>query len=79
MINADFYPPGLADDAFAPYNQEVDDTDPREELFQEMVDYLEERDSTFERLHLDKQGWFFEKEADSTRYPLPVKYWIVAK
>lgn len=76
-MNTDLYPPGLADNAFAPYNQP--ESDPREDLFQEMCDFLEDHGSDFQSLHLDKGGWFYEKENDKTRYPLPNKYWLVAE
>lgn len=74
----DNYPPGQADNAFAPYNQAVEE-DPKDDLFHQMCEYLDEHDSDFLHLHCDAQGWFFEKPNDETRYALPIKYWIVAQ
>ncbi len=74
----DNYPPGQANNAFAPYNQDVEE-DPLEDLFQEMCDFLTERDSDFLHLHCDEKGWFFKKPSDPSRYALPTKYWLVAK
>ncbi len=64
----------------APWNQEAEES-PKDHLFQEMVDFLEEQGSSTDTLELRTEGWFYRiANVERGSYQkLPTKYWLVAE
>lgn len=80
----DNYAPGWENHPSAPWNQEpeeVQEEDPRDELYQEMVDFLEKHGSSVDTLELKTDGWFYRiANVERGSYEkLPTKFWLVAQ
>lgn len=71
------YPPGFENHPNGPYTE-----NPREDLFSEMLEFLDENDSNILDLEFDQGEWFytaFDQDGVKQKYLLPEKYWSVVQ